>query len=543
MSEAIPTAAGEYLGAGRSATVFRIRDRYHQEIAQKVFTSESVSRLILFILTGSANPYTWCGDAMASAIARREILGPLLAYWFDGKVRPPKIHGWGWNEEFKAYELRSELIRGTHAPLLSPADPEPIDYFDDLYNEVMRPLQRHLRKAGLDGLVWQAGLGNPVAANNFMLEQDASPAMPSWVWIDLESGVPALFAMNPLQTLGFYLPRSWHHGRWLFDDVDLPALRAYVGRHRREMTGRLGEQAVTELDRAITRLDFHQSRWRRLGRTERSLRYALSQGKISEEQAGYYRQHPLLWQLTLASRGAVKLVQKLSRLPAAIASRIARIPFRRLLHRGWRYTASSRYRRGVARWFVARRIKSWTKRRYLTNEEAFQLRHRLHHDDSSAYLTDFSVHIAIKPLADIFSWGLFPALWALGVIPQALLPVLIIAIGPLLRVSYTSARIVQEIGRRQKPQWVALGVGALPAFGNLAYPVQLLYRSVENSGELARFIIYDLCAGMGRKVPVWGGHDSQTEHVMNRFSDSLVRRLNRLIERKAQLRTAQRHHH
>ena len=59
----------------------------------------------------------------------------------------------------------------------------------------MVPLQRRLIEAGLGGLAWQAGLGNPAATSNFVLEtatEDGPP--PRWMWVDLESSVPPLFS-------------------------------------------------------------------------------------------------------------------------------------------------------------------------------------------------------------------------------------------------------------------------------------------------------------------------------------------------------------
>ena len=49
----------KYIGKGRSAKVY-LSYSGDEGIATKTFTGESVSKLILFILTGSANPYTWC---------------------------------------------------------------------------------------------------------------------------------------------------------------------------------------------------------------------------------------------------------------------------------------------------------------------------------------------------------------------------------------------------------------------------------------------------------------------------------------------------
>ena len=75
--------------------------------------------------------------------------------------------------------------------------------------------------------------------------------------------------------------------------------------------------------------------------------------------------------------------------------------------------------------------------------------------------------------------------------------------------------------------WVALVAGMLPVVGNGAYPLQILYTSTERDHDVARFILIDLFTTMGRKIPVWGGPDTQTEHLFNRLPAWFVGRLGR----------------
>ena len=153
-------------------------------------------------------------------------------------MRLPATDGARWYEPERAFELRAELIEGRHAMLRHPLAGEAKHEVDDLVNEVLRPLQQHLDESGFDGLLWQAGRGNPVAAANFM--RDLTDSGARWVWIDAESGVPALFPLNPYHLFRTYLPLSDKHGRWLFDDVDVPRLRAYVDRNTAPLARRLG---------------------------------------------------------------------------------------------------------------------------------------------------------------------------------------------------------------------------------------------------------------------------------------------------------------
>ena len=83
-------------------------------------------------------------------------------------MRLPETYSYRWNPDEKAFEIDAEFIKGCHAPLLNPMKDKSKDYMAELRNEIMNPLEKKLIQSGFDGLVWQAGKGNPVAASNFM---------------------------------------------------------------------------------------------------------------------------------------------------------------------------------------------------------------------------------------------------------------------------------------------------------------------------------------------------------------------------------------
>ena len=505
------------IGAGRSAEVFQDRDGAGRAMVRKVFTGDPLSKVVLVLLTGSANPYTWCRAAMVTAVLRRQILSILVGYWFGPRLRLPRGQGHAWNEEHRAFELRSELIDGRHLPLHGP-DPEAVDLLPELYGQVMRPLQGHLAAAGFDGLVWQAGRGNPVAANNFMVEGE--PGDHTWVWIDLESGVPALFAMNPLATLGYYLPRSWRHGRWLFDDVHVPTLRGYLSDHGAELEQALGADAVRELLQATDELERSQDQWRGIPRHVRAITYERSRGRLSEDQAAYFEAHPWRWYVHLVAGALPRLAAHVPPLVRKVWRKLE--PYvrpTRLLRFAWRLAVSQRYRAHISRRVVLRRLRSWRRRRFLDADEHRELRSQLRHEEVSAYLTDFGMHLAIKPFVKPVQWFLLPALLASGAISVATAALLVVSGGSIARTLYTGGRMAQAWTRGMRPPWIALAIGLLPVVGNAAYPAQLLYCSTESTGGVARFILYDALGTMGRAIPIWGGSDSLLEHGFNRVGN------------------------
>ncbi|MFG0251462.1 MAG: hypothetical protein ACF8NJ_01150 [Phycisphaerales bacterium JB038] len=525
------------IGRGRSAVVYRDPSNPTPTV-HKVFVGERLSKLVLFLLTGSANPYTWCQSAIEAACARRHVLGGLVRFWFADRLRLPHLHGWDWNAERRAHELQIEFIEGGHVPLRAPVEAADSKHLRELTHSIMRPLQRHLAEAGFDGSVWQAGKGNPVAAGNFMRECGEG-GEPRWVWIDVESGVPALFALNPLSTLTFYLPKSLHHRRWLFDDVDVDRLRTYVERNASELSEILGANAMCELARQIEALATAQGAWHTLARYQRSIAYERSQGRLRDSEAHWYESRPLRWYLRLAATAFPRAARRVGELAGRLWRRLQRLNIGLLLWRCGLYFASARYRAHVAGLFVRRRLRAWSKRRQMTREQAGVIRQQLRQDESGAYITDFSVHLAIKPAVKFVQYGVVPLLLISGVLNLAIASIILAFGGALARSLYTLWRCLQAAARGRPLPWVALLVGLLPMAGNAAFPAQLLYSSSQRTGLLARFIILDLFAAAGRAIPIWGGPDSLLEHRTNRLGGVLIDVLMSLRRRRAKEHQAQ----
>ena len=127
----------------------------------------------------------------------------------------------------------------------------------------------------------------------------------------------------------------------------------------------------------------------------------------------------------------------------------------------------------------------------------------------------------IKPFMKVLQWWIFPALFFMGAINEVVLAVALVAGGGAGRTLYTLGRMAQAAMAGQRLPWIALGLGTLPVVGNTAYPAELVACSIGSARVLARFILYDVFASMGRAIPVWGGADTLTEHRMNRLPDKL----------------------
>ena len=509
------------LGQGRSGVVLRCHDGQGRDIARKIFRCTGVTKLVHYIVFGAPNPYLWCEHAVRAAALRRQILSDLVDTWLTGKLRIAAAWEWHWNAQMGAYALDTEWIDGRHASLLQPFNEDRNDEAYDLYRNVMRPLQRHLVQAGFDGLLWQAGCGNPVALNNFLIDRKRPAG--HWAWIDLESGVPALFPANPLQLLQFYLPKSWRHGGPLFDDVDIAKLRCYVETHKESLESHLGQDRVRTMVQRIEELAGCQNRWRMPRRVDRSIQFASRQGRLTPAEAKWYARHPTVWyrrELTRALRNALR--KGITR-AGKIVQWFIRLDYSRVSRNLRDFLVSQQFRAALARGYVTRRIDHWEQRGQLNQGEAALLRDHLDHEESGSYLTDFGVHITTKPLVKVTTYVFVPFLVGAGVLAVGWIPFAIVFCGATARTLYTGGRLIQSLLLGQERPWIAFVAGLLPMIGNLAYPLQLAYASTSQDHQLAQFILYDSFSQTGQQLPIWGGCDTLTEHHMNRLPKVLMR--------------------
>src|SRR3989344_5359486 len=276
------------LGQGRSGIVLLDLDSAGNPLVRKIFTSgDWLTKAANYVVQGVPNPYCWNEQAIASTESSAGILSDLVEYWFSDKLRVAGLKGHNWNDEYRSWELGAEFVDGRHASLHHQFSGGRGDELGDLVNNVMVPLQRKLQESGFDGLVWQAGLGNPVAANNFLLEGNGKNGY-KWVWIDLQSGVPALIPLLfPLTKSSWrhYIPKSMSHKHPLFDDADITKLKAYIFDHEEGLKDKIGAVRYSSLRENVFKLEKNQKEWKSMKRAHRSIGYGVKKENISPEQA------------------------------------------------------------------------------------------------------------------------------------------------------------------------------------------------------------------------------------------------------------------
>ncbi len=508
------------LGQGRSGAVYLGCDAQQRPIARKVFASSGLTKWVQVLFLGAPNPYAWNRHAARCAFLRRRILAQLVPFWSAERMSIAAATDLVWNAPQGSFELQAEFIDGRPAPLHHPLRNRGSGIVRKLWNELMPELAHMLEQSGFDGLTWQAGRGNPVALNNFLFNPHVE-GPPKWVWIDLESGVPALFPLDVRTLWRYYLPRSRSYGRPLFDDVNCWRLQSWLLRNRERLLQSFAQRELRQLSQWTAELADEQAHWKRGGRFGAAIQYRLAKGDLDASQAQYYSAHRTRFALREFRRLCKSGLQHLRLLPGKLQRRWQRLELLAGLKGALNFVRSSLYRKLLARRAVAARIRRWEERAQVSPMEAEILAGHLE-DESSSYLTDFGVHLAIKPPLYAVEWWLAPGLAALGVINPAMLPLIWAAAGPITRTLYTGGRLLQSLATGRERPWIALIVGTLPVIGNLAYPVQLVYSSTGSHQVLAQFILYDGFAWIGRKVPIFGGADTLLEHAFNRLPDHLV---------------------
>ncbi|MCZ6836373.1 MAG: hypothetical protein O7G85_11420 [Planctomycetota bacterium] len=521
-----PMLTKKEIGKGRSAVVYRVSDGVQPPWAQKLFLGDPLAKLVHLVFSGAPNPYTWNEDAIETAVLRRRILAMLVQFWFGDRMRLPDLIGSQWNDQARAYQIDMEFVTGRAAALRHHVAYEGGSEIGILVKEIMNPLQKHLRDSGFDGLVWQAGYGNPVASSNFLLDdRDADEKSLRWVWIDLESGVPALFPLNPLTLFGFYIPKSIRHRCALFDDVDTNVLHAYLQSRQEELESLFGSEKVGQLFENVERLGTHQQAWKRLGRFKSSLQYAHKRGHLTDHEADYYRNKPIRWNARIARRGLQRAPYAMVSLVKKVWRKVMPIPPITLVRMTGRFLFFQKWRARWASHMLRRRIKSWERRKQLASIESRHLVTHVRSDEATEYLTDFGMHLVIKFPVKAIEYGLFPMLAIAGLVSNTTVLVVAATGGIIGRSTYTLWRIIQATARGRERPWIALITGFLPIVGNAAYPIQILYTSSERNHDVAKFILIDIFTTLGRKIPIWGGPDTLTEHFFNRLPLMFLARL------------------
>ncbi len=507
-----------YLGKGRSATVYKIK-KESKIIARKVFTGTDLTNLILTVFYGAPLDYQWNKAAVNTALYRRKALKCLLKFWFNNTIDIADTVSVGLKEDTVEYYLDTIFIQGNVANLHNAFSRTKITEYEDL-RKILKKLQAFLKHSGMIGTVWQAGYGQPCAIPNFLKRNDGK-----WIWIDAESGVPAIVSYDLYKQIKFYIPQALKRRRILFDDLDENKFLLYLSENEKALKETLKDDYINFKFNVEALIKNHQE-WGKENRFSRSLNYFLFKGRINKDNYLYYKDHYIKWNINL-----MKYFIK-NDFPSLLSHIFRKI---------WHYTKklnpikylkfticsifSRSYRIDISRQFVEDKIDVWYNLNRITDKEVNILKKELTEKESNQYLSDFGVFLLFKPLGYIVRI----IVGVLSLPPYEFIPIevagIIIAfISISLRFLYASYRFIEDFLRYKRCSWISLMVSPIPVFGTLAYPCQMVH-SARNGHEISKFMIYEIFSTIAKKIPIWGGYNSEIEYKFNNLAFSILTKI------------------
>ncbi|WP_236618304.1 hypothetical protein [Rhodopirellula europaea] len=176
------------------------------------------------------------------------------------------------------------------------------------------------------------------------------------------------------------------------------------------------------------------------------------------------------------------------------------------------------YQIAVGRKAFRATTRRWQSRKWLTEEEAKSLHSQFSGPQLAVYSRGLGMHLAIKFLYPLITplkvGGIAMALTG-GSVWFAVLPIMIL---PAARTLVTLFSLLANRSH-DVPHRHALCVGAIPVVGSAAFIVQMWTANP----AVSRFLLRDFASRFARKIPIYGGPDSRTEHAVLAIGERLLR--------------------
>jgi hypothetical protein len=469
------------LGRGRSAVVYKNEEGN----AVKYFVGSKLASVANSIVYGNPLDYRSNVDAVKTARHRRNVLDDLCNFWTHGKLRVSRALSDGYDEEKKAHYIETEFIDGRYPRFNTPLGLE--DEVEDLTHKRTRLID-HLRESGFYGLDWQAGAWNPTGQNNFLFTPGENGDK-RWTWIDLESGVPP-YATGSLRTIYTTLKT----GELNFDNMDHTKLRSFISNNEKDLRKFLGSGGYENFKNEVNLLTTHYINWKAHTRVEKGIHDMLLQGNISEKTAEFYNNHPSLWIIKAPSVYISKGLNYVTKPAQFLAKAIFSRKFKQELGEKW----------------INNMVKFWSNR--LNEEDTKSLEDEIEKYSTAEYIGDQATMLAIKPFEQVLSFVGIPALALAGYISPLQMTIGLAISGSVERLAYTGLRCAQNLIQGKHVPLKALATSTMPIIGNFAFSVETYMANRED--KLPKLIFTDIGSLIARKIPLYGGSNTQTEHAV-----------------------------
>ena len=266
------------------------------------------------------------------------------------------------------------------------------------------------------------------------------------------------------------------------------------------MNAKLGNDRFWNLYNNVTQLEYHQKRWKSMGRVESGIAHQLKTGKLTEEYAQWYTKHHLFWYAREAKRVTAKAGEELVSKVADIYRELDKIDVGDVAKKTWCFMTNDDYRRQAIIKYATRQVKEFEQRKEFAHDKSDYLTSQLNNEAFSPYIPDFVAAFTMLVIEEGIVLPSLAASYLLGFLDFLSSAAIFWSKGFILRTGYTGSRIIYDYAKsavsksdkKRLNRWVALGVGMIPKAGHAAYPAQLYYSGVGGIMDAGAFLLYNI---------------------------------------------------
>ncbi len=510
----------EIFATGRSGDFFKEGNKVF-----RVFRGgKGLARLINTIFYGAPDLYSNNEHAGKIAEARNEIAATIVDLNFRDELRVARSNFIGWNSDLEGMVMKREYVDGHHIKLQSPWNGH--EEYTGLL-ALFKRLRPELKKAGMPELIWHTRHNKGIT--DFLVENG------KYVWLDTEAGRPSVFGKTKVRKL-----------------------LAYIKAHETEIDAKLGNGKTNKLEDRVAEIVYHQRELWKTSRTKRGIEHFRLHRELTDEQAGYYQDHPIEWYRQFAGQAIKNGIKRVkTRLPAYLGSKVGKTvgDIRNRIK-------NEEKRKLVARYSDAL-INKREHRLQISEEQANSLREEVTLLGSSKYTRDFALQLSLNIAEKLLLQPFLIGLKAANQIDWTAWFMLTNFGGVIVRTSFTLAMMIPQMlnlkkiakapkqfanvvldvyqeARTYGPEYatfmalgkfaninrgIALPIGMLPHLGPIAYPSQATYDFAAEERRSGEFIVDSTITRIGRTL---GGENSRIEHLFNKGAYALIDTLKEL---------------
>jgi mRNA-degrading endonuclease RelE of RelBE toxin-antitoxin system len=312
-------------------------------------------------------------------------------------------------------------------------------------------------------------------------------------------------------------------GRALFDDIDADILLKYIDDNSKKLTDKLGDQEFSDLKIDVESLLKHYCDWRGETRFTRICKYFAFKKIISKVECDGLlsgEKSKSRFMLTTYFPRQFQMINKfICRKTANLAKAFNPLKWTLFFIKSG---LSRKYRIEKSQNFVIRRIDEWRELNRISENESEMLKKELYLLESNQFLSDFGVFLALKPFGYFVKLFIIPFFLIYGWLSPETAVFIIVFFSLSVRFLYAFFRSLEDLLLHKSFPYIALLVAPIPSVGTLAYPCQMLHSAIKGH-TISQFIMYEVFSTISKKIPIWGGDNSEVEYFLNRCAYKMIK--------------------